>query len=68
MFADFMYNLKSNCKMYFPDLEYRIDYQIRPGSFSNSYISMLTSHTSYWGNKDLAYFILTHLFPYLEDL
>ncbi|XP_052058815.1 phospholipase DDHD1-like isoform X2 [Mytilus californianus] len=49
------------------DLEYRIDYQIRLGNFTNSYISLLTSHTSYWGNKDLAYFILTHLFPGLED-
>ncbi|CAC5358178.1 DDHD1 [Mytilus coruscus] len=49
------------------DLEYRIDYQIRLGNFTNSYISLLTSHTSYWGNKDLAYFILTHLFPSLED-
>lgn len=49
------------------DLEYRIDYQIRQGGFSNSYISLLTSHTSYWGNKDVAYFILTHLFPFLDE-
>ncbi|KAJ8309091.1 hypothetical protein KUTeg_013965 [Tegillarca granosa] len=49
------------------DLEYRIDYQLRESSFENSYISMLTSHTSYWTNKDVAFFILTHLHPEMQE-
>lgn len=50
------------------DLEYRIDYQLREASFSNSYISMLTSHTSYWTDRDVAFFVLSHIHPELQDL
>lgn len=52
----------------FLDLEYRIDYQLREASFSNSYISMLTSHTSYWTDRDVAFFVLSHIHPELQDL
>lgn len=52
----------------FVDLEYRIDYQLREASFSNSYISMLTSHTSYWTDRDVAFFVLSHIHPELQDL
>nr|XP_022308567.1 phospholipase DDHD1-like [Crassostrea virginica] len=50
------------------DLEYRIDYQLREASFSSSYISMLTSHTAYWSDRDVAFFILSHIHPELQDL
>ncbi|XP_064621214.1 phospholipase DDHD1-like isoform X2 [Lineus longissimus] len=45
------------------DLEFRLDYQLQEGSLENSYISVLTSHTSYWQNTDVALFILTSLHP-----
>ncbi|XP_069116224.1 phospholipase DDHD1-like isoform X1 [Argopecten irradians] len=48
------------------DLEYRIDFQLREGGFVSSYLSLLTSHTSYWKDSDVAYFLLTHLHPALE--
>ncbi|XP_062596955.1 phospholipase DDHD1-like [Saccostrea cucullata] len=50
------------------DLEYRLDYQLREASFSSSYFSMLTSHTSYWTDKDVAFFILSHIHPELQEL
>ncbi|XP_056022566.1 phospholipase DDHD1-like isoform X2 [Ostrea edulis] len=50
------------------DLEYRLDYQLREASFSSSYISMLTSHTSYWTDRDVAFFILSHIHPELQEL
>lgn len=50
------------------DLEYRLDYQLRDsGGLTSGYISMVTSHTSYWTNKDIACFILTHLHPSLQE-
>lgn len=50
------------------DLEYRLDYQLRDsGGLTSGYISMVTSHTSYWSNKDIACFILTHIHPRLQD-
>ncbi|KAL3874040.1 hypothetical protein ACJMK2_037104 [Sinanodonta woodiana] len=45
------------------DLEYRLDYQLKETGIHSGYIAMLTSHTAYWNNKDVAYFILTHLHP-----
>lgn len=53
--------------LYFSELEYRLDYQVRERSMENSYISLLTSHTSYWTNKDIVLFILVHLFPQLQE-
>ena len=47
-------------------LAYRMDYCVRESG--NSYIAAVTSHTSYWGNKDIAFFVLTKLFPELENI
>lgn len=49
------------------EMEYRLDYQLRERSMENSYVSLLTSHTAYWANRDIALFILVHLFPVLQD-
>ncbi|XP_076442138.1 phospholipase DDHD1-like isoform X2 [Babylonia areolata] len=49
------------------ELEYRLDYQLRERSMENSYLSLLTSHTAYWTNRDIALFILVHLFPQLQQ-
>ena len=45
-------------------LAYRMDYCVR--ETGNSYKAAVTSHTSYWSNKDIAFFILTKMFPELE--
>ena len=44
----------------------RIDFVLREGSMESSYISALTSHTSYWTNLDVAHFLLTILYPDLQ--
>ncbi|XP_059177908.1 phospholipase DDHD1-like isoform X2 [Physella acuta] len=49
------------------ELEYRMDFQLREQRMENSYLSVLTSHTSYWLNKDISYFLLTHLHPELQE-
>ncbi|XP_046582420.1 phospholipase DDHD1-like [Haliotis rubra] len=54
-------------RMYQIELEYRLDYQLRERSLENSYMSVLTSHFCYWTNKDIAFFILTHLHPELQE-
>ncbi|KAF8562760.1 hypothetical protein P879_08830 [Paragonimus westermani] len=43
-------------------LEHRLDYQLCASRYENFYISILTSHTSYWSNADVGLFILTQLF------
>ncbi|XP_072032458.1 phospholipase DDHD1-like isoform X2 [Amphiura filiformis] len=45
------------------ELDQRIDFEIKESSMSSSYLSALTSHTSYWATPDVALFILTQLFP-----
>jgi phospholipase DDHD1 len=52
----------------FAELEYRLDYQLRERSMENSYLSLLTSHTAYWTSKDIALFLLIHLFPSVQQL
>jgi len=47
-------------------LAYRMDYCVRESG--NSYVAAVTSHTSYWANKDIAFFILTKMFPELENI
>ena len=47
-------------------LAYRMDYCVRESG--NSYIAAVTSHTSYWANKDISFFVLTKLFPELEHV
>ena len=44
----------------------RMDYVVK--ETGNSYISAVTSHTAYWGHRDIAFFILTKLFPELEHV
>ncbi|RZF32862.1 hypothetical protein LSTR_LSTR009977 [Laodelphax striatellus] len=48
-------------------LEHRLDYVLRSSGVGISYWSAMTSHTGYWNNPDVAYFILTQIFPNLED-
>jgi hypothetical protein len=55
--------------LHLPDgkrLAYRMDYCVRESG--NSYVAAVTSHTSYWANKDIAFFILTKMFPELEQI
>jgi hypothetical protein len=40
----------------------RLDYVLRDTNLGASYLSALTSHTAYWSNYDVAYFVLTRLF------
>lgn len=54
-------------EMKLPDgqrLAYRMDYVLK--ETGNTYIAAVTSHTSYWSNPDVAYFILCKIFPELE--
>ena len=44
----------------------RMDYTVRESG--NSYVAAVTSHTSYWANKDIAFFILCKMFPELEHV
>lgn len=43
-----------------------MDYAIRETGLAMNYWSAITSHTSYWTNFDVAYFVLSRLFPDLE--
>jgi hypothetical protein len=43
-----------------------MDYVVK--ETGNSYISAVTSHTAYWGHRDIAFFILAKLFPELEHI
>ena len=45
-------------------LAYRMDYVLKENG--NTYISAITSHTAYWCNADMAYFMLTKIHPELE--
>lgn len=49
-------------------LEHRLDYALRDSNLGGPYISAITSHTDYWRNYDVAYFVLTRLFPSLEQM
>ncbi|CAH8569602.1 unnamed protein product [Dicrocoelium dendriticum] len=44
-----------------PQLEHRLDYQLRASRYENWYLSVLTSHTSYWYNADVGMLILSQL-------
>ena len=48
-------------------MEYRLDYILRESNLGVSYLSALTSHTAYWTNYDVAYFVLTQIFPEFEN-
>ncbi|XP_050546620.1 phospholipase DDHD1-like [Daktulosphaira vitifoliae] len=51
-------------------LNHRLDYILRDsiGGSASNYLSMLYTHTSYWSNYDVAYFIYTQLFPESEKI
>ncbi|RTG86160.1 phospholipase DDHD1 [Schistosoma bovis] len=44
-------------------LECRLDFELQISRYENMYLSLLTSHTSYWTNPDICMFIMTYLFP-----
>ena len=43
-----------------------MDYMLKEQG--NTYIQAITSHTSYWSNPDLAYFMLTKVHPELDKM
>ncbi|XP_043516714.1 phospholipase DDHD1-like isoform X2 [Frieseomelitta varia] len=47
------------------ELTQRLDYVLR-ASLGRNYFYTLAAHTTYWSNYDVAYFVLTRLFPTLE--
>lgn len=47
------------------ELTQRLDYVLR-ASLGRNYLYSLAAHTTYWSNYDVAYFVLTRLFPTLE--
>ncbi|XP_026668431.1 phospholipase DDHD1-like [Ceratina calcarata] len=47
------------------ELTERLDYVLR-ASLGRNYLYTLAAHTTYWSNYDVAYFVLTRLFPTLE--
>ncbi|CAK9810627.1 Phospholipase DDHD1 [Anthophora quadrimaculata] len=47
------------------ELAQRLDYVLR-ASLGRNYLYTLAAHTTYWSNYDVAYFVLTRLFPTLE--
>lgn len=55
---------------FYLDLDHRLDYILRDsiGGSASNYLSMLYTHTSYWSNYDVAYFIYTRLFPELDKV
>ncbi|KAL0106457.1 hypothetical protein PUN28_016282 [Cardiocondyla obscurior] len=48
------------------ELAQRLDYVLRAGGLGRNYLYTVTAHTAYWNNYDVAYFVLTRLFPTLE--
>lgn len=59
---------KNNILIIILALNHRLDYILRDsiGGSASNYLSMLYTHTSYWSNYDVAYFIYTRLFPELD--
>ncbi|KZC04611.1 PREDICTED: phospholipase DDHD1-like [Dufourea novaeangliae] len=47
------------------ELTQRLDYVLR-ASLGRNYLYTVAAHTTYWSNYDVAYFVLTRLFPALE--
>lgn len=48
------------------ELAQRLDYVLRAVGLGRNYLYTVTAHTGYWNNYDVAYFVLTRLFPTLE--
>jgi hypothetical protein len=60
------FNVSINWMCLFSGQHQRLDYVLRETNLGGSYLSALTSHTAYWSNYDVAYFVLTRLFRDLE--
>ncbi|XP_030855314.1 phospholipase DDHD1 [Strongylocentrotus purpuratus] len=45
------------------ELEHRVDYELKESNLGSSYLSALTSHTSYWTAADVGLFVVSQLFP-----
>uniref|UniRef100_UPI00358FE3F7 phospholipase DDHD1-like n=1 Tax=Myxine glutinosa TaxID=7769 RepID=UPI00358FE3F7 len=45
-----------------PELDCRIDFELREGLVQSRYWSAVTSHTAYWTSPDIALFIVTFLY------
>lgn len=56
----------------FAGLEHRLDYVIKVsgslGVSARTYINMISSHTAYWSSEDVAFFLLTRVFPELDQM
>lgn len=50
----------------FTELAQRLDYVLQAVGIGRNYLYSVTAHTAYWNNCDVAYFVLTKLFPGLE--
>ncbi|RLU26939.1 hypothetical protein DMN91_000738 [Ooceraea biroi] len=48
------------------ELAQRLDYVLRAIGLGRNYLYTVAAHTAYWSNYDVAYFVLTRLFPTLE--
>ncbi|KAL3699024.1 hypothetical protein R1sor_017046 [Riccia sorocarpa] len=47
--------------------EGRMDYMLQDATFEHQYISVISSHTSYWHDLDTALFILRHLYKDIPE-
>ncbi|KAK2581696.1 hypothetical protein KPH14_002183 [Odynerus spinipes] len=48
------------------ELTQRLDYVLRAVGLGRNYLYAVVAHTRYWSNYDVAYFVLTRLFPTIE--
>lgn len=52
-------------------LEHRLDYVLKVsgslGLSARTYLNVFSCHTAYWNNDDVAFFVLTRLFPEFDD-
>ncbi|XP_014219125.1 phospholipase DDHD1-like [Copidosoma floridanum] len=49
------------------ELPQRLDYGLQAVGIGRNYLYTVTAHTAYWTNCDVAYFVLTKIFPCLES-
>lgn len=62
----FVYRVIHKLFMFSLELAQRLDYVLRAVGLGRNYLYTVTAHTAYWNNYDVAYFVLTRLFPTLE--
>ena len=46
----------------FSELEHRLDFQLKESKVLHSYLKVLTAHTSYWTNMDVALFLHSQIY------